>query len=334
MKEQLSIIGDGSWGTTLAVIFARRGIEVKLHSVFREHNINMLKQGENRLFLPGIKFPPGIEVNLSLKKTLDNETIIVAVPVKFLRSVINKIKRCGIPCKNKIFVSVAKGIEAKSFKRPSQIITEELAVGIVAVLSGPTIAREVAAGIPTACVVASCSEHIAKRLQNIFSTPRFRVYFHRDVVGVELGGSLKNIIAVACGIADGLGFGANTKAALLTRGLVEMARLGKKLGAREATFSGISGLGDLATTCFSPYSRNRSLGEEIGRGKRLKSVLNNMSMVAEGVTTVKAVYHLSKRLGIDMPITAEVYAMLYRNKSPHRAVSDLMNRPLKAERRK
>ncbi|OPX28508.1 MAG: hypothetical protein B1H08_05770 [Candidatus Omnitrophica bacterium 4484_171] len=331
MKDRISIIGAGSWGTTLAVIIAGKGIDVELHSVFGEHNLKMQKEHQNKLFLKGIVFPPKLKINSSLKEVLRNEIIIIAVPVKFLRSIIRRVKRTKKSLKGKIFLSAAKGIEANSFKRPSEIIKEELRNVKTAVLSGPTIAREVASGVPTACVIASENKHTAKKLQKVVSTPRFRVYYHHDVIGVELGGALKNIIAIACGISDGLGFGTNTKAAILSRGLVEIARLGKKLGAKEVTFNGISGLGDLATTCFSPYSRNRFVGEKIGKGGKLRNVLARMNMVAEGINTVKSVYFLSKKKKIDMPITKEVYLVLYKNKSPRRAVRDLMSRPLKPE---
>lgn len=332
MIEKISIIGAGSWGTTLGVILSKKGVDVGLHSVFKEHNLAMRKDGENRLFLKGTKFPQYLKVLPCLKESLESKIIIIAVPVKFVRSVLKKIKRAGVSLEGKVFVSVSKGIEKKSLKRVSQIIEEELAVSNIAVLSGPNIAKEVLNGIPTTSVIASNEQGIAKRLQQILSTPTFRVYYHKDVAGVELGGGLKNIIALACGISDGLGFGANTKAAIVTRGLVEITRLGEKLGAQSRTFWGISGLGDIVTTCFSPDSRNRFVGEQIGKGKALKDVLDKMNMVAEGVETVKSAVSLSKKLDVDMPITREVYAVLYKNKPAKKAVYDLMVRPLKLEK--
>jgi glycerol-3-phosphate dehydrogenase (NAD(P)+) len=331
MRERVSIIGAGNWGTTLAVVLSKKGIYVQLHSVFKKHNLQMHKERENRLFLKGVKFPLYVQINSSLKKTLDNNIIIIAIPVKFLRSTLKKIKRQKVSLKNKIFVSVSKGIEERSLKRVSQIVREELGRVKIAVLSGPNIAQEVLKGVPSTSVVACADKNIAKRLQTLFTTHTFRIYLHSDLVGVELGGALKNIIALACGISDGLGFGTNTKAALVTRGLVEITRLGRRMGADSQTFWGISGLGDLVTTCFSPYSRNRFVGEQIGKGKRLDSILRKMKMVAEGVNTVKSAYRLSKKLNVDMPITREVYLVLYKNKPPHRAVQDLMTRPLKAE---
>ncbi|MBU0897233.1 MAG: NAD(P)-dependent glycerol-3-phosphate dehydrogenase [Candidatus Omnitrophica bacterium] len=341
MKKEVSIIGAGSWGTTLAVILSRKGVNVQLHSVFREHNLKMQRMRENRLFLKGVKFPTHLKINQSLKSTLENEIIVIAIPVKFVRGILRKIKRSNpsfenksSPCAQrlgKIFLSVSKGIEVKTLKRVSQIIEEELGTVFVAVLSGPNIAKEVLAGVPTVSVIACKDKRIARKLQILFSTPTFRVYFHQDIIGVELGGALKNIIALACGISDGLGLGTNTKAALVTRGLVEIIRLGVKMGANPQTFWGISGLGDLTTTCFSPYSRNRFVGEGIGEGKKLSDILKKMGMVAEGIETIKAAFCLSEKLGVDMPITREIYRVLYKNKSPKKAVGDLMGRSLKGE---
>ena len=331
MKQKISIIGAGSWGTTLAIVLSKKALEVELHSLFQDHNLKMAKEKQNRLFLKGVRFPSSLSINSSLKNSLSNELIIIAVPVKFLRGVLKKIKAQKVPLKNKIFVSLSKGIESKSLKSPSQIITDQLKVSKVAVLSGPNIAKEVLKGIPSATILASKDKSVGKKLQVIFSSSCFRVYLHGDIVGVEMGGALKNIIAIACGISDGLGFGSNTKAALMTRGLSEIMRLGKKLGAKPSTFWGLSGLGDLITTCFSPYSRNRSVGEKVGRGGKISLAINKTDMVAEGVETVKSVLSLSKKLRVEMPITKEVYAVFYQRKDPRQAVADLMGRPLKAE---
>lgn len=332
MKGKVSIIGAGSWGTTLGVVLSRKGVSVELHSVFDEHNQQMQKVRENKLFLKGVKFPRSLQVNFSLKKVFDNEIVIIAIPVKFIPGVLKNIKKQKLSFKNNIFVSISKGIEAKSLKRVSQLIEEALGVSRVAVLSGPNIAKEVLKNIPSASVLACKSKRVGERLQLLFNAPSFRVYLHKDVVGVELGGALKNIIALSCGISDGLGLGTNTKAALVTRGLTEITRLGEKLGASTSTFWGISGLGDLVTTCFSPYSRNRLVGEEIGKGKKINDIIQKMKMVAEGVETVKSAFRLSKKINIDMPITREIYAVLYQGKSPKAAVTALMNRPLKEEK--
>jgi len=331
LEDKISIVGAGSWGTTLGVVLSRKGIKVVLHSAFKKENLWMQQKRENPFYLKGVKFPSLLEVSPSLKEVLKNKIIVVAVPVKFVRKVLEKIKNTKISFKDKIFISVGKGIEEKSLKRVSQIIKEELKDPSVAVLSGPTIAKEVLEEIPTACIIASDDINLAKKLQVLFNTSTFRVYLHQDVIGVELGGALKNIIAIACGISDGLGFGTNTKAAIVNRGLVEISRLGKKLGAEVSTFWGLAGLGDLITTCFSSYSRNRFVGEEIGKGKKLKDILKDMKMIAEGVETVKSAYKLSKKFKIEMPITEEVYKVLYRNKPPEKAVKDLTTRPLKKE---
>jgi len=330
MNQKISIIGAGSWGTTLAILLAEKNIPVSLHSVFKEHNQRMQKERMNRLFLKGFRFPPSLEVVTSLRQALESEIIVVAIPVKFIRKVLKRISK-NLSSRNKIFLSVSKGIERNSLKRPSQIIEEEIGKVKIGVLSGPNIAYEVIRKIPSVSVAASSYREVALKIQKIFSTSYFRVYTHDDLVGVELAGALKNIIALACGISDGLGLGTNTKSALVTRGLVELARLGEKVGAKKVTFWGVAGLGDLVTTCFSPYSRNRFVGEEIGKGKKLKEVVKKMKMVAEGVETVKSAYQLSKKLDVEMPITQEVYSVLYKNKSPHKAVKNLMERPLKEE---
>ena len=331
MKEKICVIGAGSWGTTLAIMLAKKGLDTSLHSVFHDHNLKMIEHKENRDFLPQAKFPPALKIIPTLDKALQGNIIIVAIPVKYIRRALLPIQKKKINFKGKIFVNVSKGIESESLKRVSQIIVEGLGRVDLAVLSGPNIAKEVLSGVPSTAVIAAHDQKIARRLQKIFTTPRFRVYTHTDVVGVELCGALKNIIAIACGISDGLGFGANTKAALLTRGLVEITRLGKKLGAHTQTFWGVSGLGDLATTCFSSHSRNRFVGEEIGKGKSLKEILGSMAMVAEGIETTRSAYLLAQKLKVDMPITKEVYNIIYKNKPLKKAVDDLMRRGLKPE---
>jgi glycerol-3-phosphate dehydrogenase (NAD(P)+) len=332
MKNTISIIGAGNWGTTLAITLSRKGLPVTLHSVFPEHSRAMLKDRENKLFLKGARFPKALAIEPSLTAALASEIIILAIPVKYIKSVLKKIAKQKVALKGKILVSVSKGIESASLKRVSQLIDEQLSVCDIAVLSGPNIAREVLEGVPSASTLVCKNKNIGRDLQLIFTTPTFRVYLNDDMAGVELGGALKNIIAVACGISDGLGFGSNTKSALVTRGLAEITRLGKAFGAKPSTFWGISGLGDLVTTCFSQFSRNRLVGERIAKGESAAQIIKKMNMVAEGVTTVKSAYRLSQKLSIDMPITREVYLVIYKNKSPLKAVSDLMNRPLKPEK--
>ena len=328
---KITILGDGGWGTTLARLLALKGYEVRLWGAFKDNIRLIAKKKVNQKFLPGIKLPDSIEFTSNLCEAVKGANLIVlAVPSQYLRQVLKQLKHLNISSAK--FLSVIKGIEIRTLMRISQVIRQELKKGIsLAVLSGPTIALEVAKGIPTTAVISSPDKKLAESLQHIFMTERFRVYTNSDMIGVELGGSLKNIIAIACGICDGLGFGANTKAALLTRGLLEIGRLGAAMGARKETFSGLTGLGDLVTTCISPYSRNRFVGEQIGKGKGLKKILSKMEMVAEGVTTAKSAYQLSKKYKISMPITEEVYFVLYKNKNPLKAVNDLMTRERKEE---
>jgi glycerol-3-phosphate dehydrogenase (NAD(P)+) len=326
----IAVLGDGGWGTTLAILLFNKGYNLTLWSAFKEYALYLDKKRENKKFLPGIKIPPKIEITSDLEKSLLNKDIIIlAIPSIYLRDILKEVKKYKIS--SSIFVSAVKGIERKTLLRMSEVIKEQLGKIKLGVLSGPTIAYEVARQIPTTCVVASEDEKIAKILQGVFITERFRVYTNSDVVGVELGGSLKNVIAIACGISDGLGFGTNTKSAILTRGLVEISRLGQAMGAKEKTFFGISGLGDLATTCMSPFSRNRWVGEEIGKGKKLKEILKKMTMVAEGVFTTESAYRLSLKYKVEMPITKEVYLVLYKNKPALKAVKDLMSRRRKEE---
>jgi len=330
-KLDIAILGDGGWGTTLAVLLQRKGFSVTLWGAFANYISYLNRKRINTKFLPGIRIPKEIEITHNLRRAVcGKQLIIFAAPSQYLRSVLKKIKQFNYS-HDAIYLSVTKGIEINSLKRMSELIHDELGNVRLAVLSGPTIAQEVVRQIPTTAVIASVDEEVREYLQNIFMTERFRIYTNDDVTGVELGGSLKNIIAIACGISDGLGLGTNTKAALLSRGLAEISRLGYNMGANIKTFSGISGLGDLVTTCISLYSRNRFVGEQIGKGKTLKQIKSHMQMVAEGVPTTKSAYALSLKYKVDMPITKEVYLVLYKNKSPIKAVRDLMTREKKEE---
>ena len=330
MIKNIAIIGDGGWGTTLAIHLNKKGYKIKLWGPFKTYVEYLNKKRFNVKFLTGIKIPNEIFISNNLELVLkDADLIILATPSQYLRKILIKLKKYKIS--KKIFLSVVKGIEATTLKRMSELVYEVLGKVKLAVLSGPTIAREVANSLPTTAVVASEDLRIAKNLQDVLISDRFRVYTNKDIIGVELGGSLKNIVAIACGISDGLKFGTNTKAAILSRGLVEMSRLGVILGANTNTFSGISGLGDLVTTCISPFSRNRFVGEQIGKGKKTKDILKKMEMVAEGIPTAKAVFLLSQKYKVDMPIAKEIYQVLYKNKSPIKAVNDLMLRKKKDE---
>ena len=330
-KRNISIIGDGGWGTTLAILLSKKGHNLSLWGAFAPYCAYLDKKRVNSRFLPKILIPKDIKITHDLKIALTGkELIIFAVPSQYMREVLKRVKKAGYP-RNAVYLNVTKGLEIGTLKRMSEVIKSELGHIKLGVLSGPTIAHEVAAGIPTTAVVSSSDYKIRSYLQNIFMAERFRVYTNDDIIGVELGGSLKNVIAIACGISDGLGFGSNTKAAILSRGLAEISKLGHAMGANAGTFSGLSGLGDLVTTCISSYSRNRFVGEELGKGRTLKQIESHMRMVAEGVPTAKSAYALSRRYKVDMPITTEVYRVLYKNKPALKAVKDLMTRKKKKE---
>jgi len=331
VRLKISILGDGGWGTALAILLKNKGFDVSLWGVFKE-DIEAIKQdGENKKFLPGFKIPKTIQLTSEIYHACEDTNIIVlAVPSRFFRDVITKNKKI-LKESQAGFVSVAKGIEEKSLKRMSEVAGEILGGSEIAVLSGPSIAPEVSRGIPTAVVVASEDEIFAKKVSDIFRAERFRVYTNKDLIGVELGGALKNIIAIASGISDGLGFGVNTKAAILTRGLAEMTRLGVAMGASRETFQGLSGLGDMITTCVSLEGRNHRFGVEIGKGSRPESLLNKSVMEIEGAWTSAAAVELGKKYNVELPISQQVRAVLFENKSPLLAVNELMTREPKAE---
>lgn len=336
MKKQastkISVIGDGGWGTTLAIHLANKNYPVTLWGPFAPYLQQIRKDRLNPKFLPGIHVPETVTMEENLSKAINESDLIVfAIPSKYAADVLKDIKKTKVSLKNKTILSVTKGIDNETLLRMSEIIRKILGSVPTAVLSGPTIAMEVAKGIPSTAVIACKNHSTAKNLQTIVNSDRFRIYTNTDVAGVEVGGSIKNIIALACGVCDGLGFGTNTKSALLTRGLAEMARLGKAMGAKQKTFFGLSGLGDLATTCFNPQSRNRTVGEALGQGKTIDQILSSMDMVAEGVETVKPVHKLSQKLKIPMPISNEVYKIIYEGKKPSNALTDLMTRKMKAE---
>ncbi len=325
----LGIVGAGSWGTALALLLSSNGNQVTLWA--RDSTlVDVLRRKRvNQKYLPGIILPESIEIEADLNRAVQNkEGIVIAVPSHAVRSVIKNITAIG----NMVnIISVAKGIENDTLLRVSQILAERFDENKIAVLSGPSHAEEVSRGIPTVVVSASKDHNTARWVQQTFMSSVFRVYTHDDVVGVELGGALKNIIAVAAGIIDGVGGGDNTKAALITRALAEVTRLGTKLGADSLTFAGLSGMGDLIVTCMSKYSRNRYLGEQIGKGRKLEEVLSEMVMVAEGVKTTRSAYQLAAKHGVEVPIITEAYKVLFENKHPKQAVFDLMTRAAKFE---
>jgi glycerol-3-phosphate dehydrogenase (NAD(P)+) len=326
----VTVIGTGGWGTALAVLLHGNGQKVSLWGRLEEEVAPILAHRENKMFLPGVKIPAGILVTLDASAALRKaELIVLAVPSHGMRPICRQLRDfvlADVP-----LVSVAKGVENKTGARMSEVITAELDTERVIVLSGPSHAEEVGRGIPTAVVVASTDVDLAVLAQRAFMNERFRIYTHDDVVGVELGGALKNVIAIAAGACDGIGFGDNTKAALCTRGLAEMARLAVALGARRETLFGLSGVGDLIVTAFSKHSRNRGFGERLGKGETPEKIAASTPMVAEGVKTAKSAWQVAQRRNVDVPITREVYAIIYEGKSPKQAVRDLMTREAKPE---
>ncbi|WP_285858499.1 NAD(P)H-dependent glycerol-3-phosphate dehydrogenase [Neobacillus niacini] len=327
-KKTVAVVGAGSWGTALAMVLADNGHEVRLwsHNEAQVNEINQLHTNEK--YLPGIVLPELIVSHASLAEALDkNESIVLAVPTKAIREVLGKIRTViSWPV---TITHVSKGIEPDSLLRITEIIRQEMPASLlkaVVVLSGPSHAEEVSLRHPTTVTVASEDMSEAEKIQDLFINQNFRVYTNSDVVGVEIGGALKNIIALAAGITDGLGYGDNAKAALITRGLAEIARLGVKMGANPLTFSGLTGIGDLIVTCTSVHSRNWRAGNLLGKGKTLDEVLDNMGMVVEGVRTTKAAYQLAKKYNVSMPITYVLYDVLFNGKDPKDAVDVLMAR--------
>ncbi len=332
MNERVTILGAGSWGMAAAALLHRNGARVKMWEFNRRDYEIILKERRHPAKLRDVRLDASIEITNDLDHAVnDAEYIILAVPSQFLRSVLAQMKQRNFDGVG--FVNLAKGIETGSLKRMSEVVGEELAVTAdrIATLSGPSHAEEVVADLPTAVVAAGPSVDFIGRIQTLFSSQSFRVYHTDDLIGVELGGSLKNIIAIAAGITAGLGMGDNTMGALITRGLAEITRLGVAMGAQALTFAGLSGIGDLITTCNSRHSRNRYVGEKIGQGQKLDDVLAGMTMVAEGVQTTRSGYALAGKFSVEMPITCEVHEVLFNGKPAAEAVADLMGRTLKAE---
>ncbi len=328
--KKITVIGDGGWGTTLAMILNAKGNKVTLWGVFPDYIETMKSARENVKFLPGIKIPDQILLTSDLASAVrDSDILVFAAPSQHMREVAGRMK--GMKLDGKLLVSVAKGIENHTMMRMSQVVCDVLGKVRIGVLSGPTISFEVARGLPTTVVAASEDEKTAQEIQDLFMTETFRVYTNTDLIGVELGGSIKNVIAIAAGISDGMGFGVNTKSSMLVRGIVEIARLGTAMGAKQETFYGISGLGDLVTTCVSTHGRNRWFGEEIGKGKKPDQVLKSTEMVVEGVGTAESCHELQKKYKVEMPIAEEIYAIIYNGKDPKTAVRDLMTRKKKSE---
>jgi glycerol-3-phosphate dehydrogenase (NAD(P)+) len=330
---KVTVLSDGAWGTSLALVLLRNGHDVHLWGPFPEYVLEMRRQRENARFLPGVPLPAELSLETDLAAaTRDADLLLLAAPAQYARGLCRQLAACGAIGADALLVNVAKGIEVGSLKRMSELVAEVLGPRAYAVLSGPSYASEVARGVPTAVVAAAGEPAVAARVQQAFLNETFRVYTSADVIGVELGGALKNVLALAAGMCDGLGFGDNSKAALMTRGIVEMARLGKALGGRPETFFGLSGVGDLIVTCAGRHSRNRHVGQELGKGRALADVQAELGLaVAEGVPTAESAWRLAAAAGIDTPIINEVHATLYEGKNPRCAVRDLMSREAKPE---
>ena len=330
---RIAVLGAGSWGTTLAILLSENNHDVSLWTYRPEQAAMMKETHENPAFLPGIKIPAQINILTDIQEAAHKKDMIVsAVPSQFLRPVIQQIAHHDLS--GTILVNVAKGIENRSLMTMSEVMLDVLEFekrGNLAILSGPSHAEEVSRRMPTAVVSASFTARTAKTVAAAFSTPYFRVYVNDDIRGVELGGALKNVIAVGAGVVDGAGFGDNTKAAIMTRGIAEMTRLGVKMGALPRTFAGLSGVGDLIVTCMSKHSRNRYVGEEVGKGRKLADVLKDMVMVAEGVSTCQSAVDLARKHHTEMAIFTEVQKILFEGKNAHQATEDLMAREVKGE---
>lgn len=330
---RIAVLGAGSWGTTLAILLSSNDHNVILWSYLEEDARTMREHRENKQFLPGITMPREIRITSVLAEAVrDAEMVVAAVPSQFLRSVALNLSSHDFG--GAIVANVAKGIEVKSLMTMSEVLRDtwpNVKSDQIVTISGPSFAEEVVRRLPTTVVAASVNLAAAKKVQETFMTPYFRVYSSTDLRGVELGGSVKNVIAVAAGIADGAGFGDNTKAAIMTRATAELSRLGVALGAQLRTFAGLAGIGDLIVTCMSKHSRNRYVGEQIGKGRKLEDVLKEMVMVAEGVATTRSVHSLARKHSVDMPICNEVYQILFEAKDPIRATYDLMTRDPKRE---
>ncbi len=330
---KIAVLGSGGWGTALSVLLSKNGHNVTMWEYNPEYAETLREYRENFYFLPKVRIPRDIKITNDLEAAVNGkEILLVTTPTQFIRSSFEPLKNYKFG--DQIILGASKGIEVNTHLLVSEIFLDifpKIKKSNIAVISGPSHAEEVARRVPTAVVTASDKKQINHIVQKTFSNKYFRVYTSNDLIGVEIGGALKNVIAIASGIADGAGFGDNTKAALMTRGISELMRLGLKLGAKRETFFGLSGIGDLIVTCSSKHSRNRYVGEKIGEGKKLSTILKEMKMVAEGVATTRSAYELAKQNKVELPIVNEVYGILFRGKNPHKATNDLMQRELKRE---
>jgi glycerol-3-phosphate dehydrogenase (NAD(P)+) len=332
-EMRIGVVGAGSWGTALANLLAGKGYTIDWWVFEEDVCRQLIETRENTVFMPGVELSERLRPSNDLSSVVrDKDLVLVVVPSHVFRAIVQRM--APALSADVILVSASKGIENETLLTMSGVIRQvlpDLSADRLAVLSGPSFAREVVMGLPTVVTVASADPGCAQIVQHVFATPRFRVYTQDDIIGVELGGSVKNVIAIATGMIDGLGLGLNTRAAVITRGLTEIRRLGVAMGAKPRTFTGSAGIGDLVLTCTGDLSRNHTVGKKIGQGRKLEEVLSEMRMVAEGVKTARSVYNLSRRLGVEMPISHAVYHILYENLAPKDAVYLLMTRDLKNE---
>ena len=327
---KITVIGDGGWGTANAMLLAGYGHDVTLWGAFPEYIEEMRRTRRNEKFLKGVELPANLNLESDRAKAVAGaEVVVLAPPSKYFTSVVEGFR--GLITKDMLVVSITKGLCEKTNRRMTDLGAEILGTGPIVALAGPTHAEEVSRGIPTAIVAACTDEAKARRVQEIWSGPRFRVYTSSDPVGVEIGGAVKNVLAISVGCSDGMGFGDNTRAALITRGLVEMKRFVLAYGGQPDTLSGLAGIGDLIVTCTSVHSRNHSVGERLGKGERIEDILGSMQMVAEGVWNSKVVHEIAKKLGVEMPICEMVYAICYKGLPAADAAKAVMERRLKAE---
>ena len=330
---RIAVLGAGGWGTTLSILLHRNGHKVTLWEYNPEYADTLREYRENFYFLPKIKIPNAIEISNDAEKSVyKKDIVLITTPTQFIRESLKSLSQVNL--KDKIIISASKGIEMNTHFLVSEIIEDvfrKINRKTISCLSGPSHAEEVSRNIPTAVVAASEDINTAKKIQRVFSNNHLRVYTTKDLRGTEIGGALKNVIALAAGMAEGAGFGDNTKAAIMTRGMSEIMRLGLKLGAKMETFFGLSGIGDLIVTCDSKHSRNRYVGEQIGKGRTLAAILKEMKMVAEGVSTTKSAFELSRKCKTELPIVNEVYSILFSNKNPKKSTLELMTRSLKEE---
>lgn len=327
---KVTVLGAGSWGTALALLLNHNGHEVAIWSILPDEIETLKKERENKRCLPGVLIPESILLTADAKEAvLGKDVLIMAVASPYTRSTSHAL--CELVTEGQIIVNVAKGIEEATLMTLTEVISDEIPQANVTVLSGPSHAEEVGRGIPTSCVVGAADKNTAEFLQNVFMSEVFRVYTSPDMMGIELGGALKNVIALAAGIADGIGYGDNTKAALITRGIYEISKLGMAMGGKAETFNGLTGIGDLIVTCASMHSRNRRAGILIGQGKTYEEAMKEVNMVVEGVYAAKAAVKLAEKYNVDLPIAKQVHKILFEGKKPEEAVKELMLRDKKIE---